>query len=282
MKGQNFKTIIIGLDFSKSSRNAYMQGLELSKQMNANLLIVHVFKTPTSPSYLLFEKNKKDLIEKIKDNLIKTYKISKSLHSNVVVKLGIPEIELINLAKKHHSPVIVISASGKNSFSRFMLGSTAERIAISSSAPVWIQKGKPRTKFRNVLIPIDLSSNSNQLLNWSEDFLAHHHLSKTAVFVQTPIVPILDYVTWSQLEEKAEADNKLNFTKLKKKHKNVKFLMLHGDAATELVNLSKTLDLIIIAPRNTSHLFPAFGSVSTKVIRNSRCSELIVPLDKNR
>lgn len=74
MKPATFKTIIVGLDFSKGSKNAYQQGLALSQQMGAKPLFVYVFRTIPSPSYLLFEKNKKELSENIKRSLLHSIK----------------------------------------------------------------------------------------------------------------------------------------------------------------------------------------------------------------
>lgn len=277
MKPATFKTIIVGLDFSKGSKNAYQQGLALSQQMGAKPLFVYVFRTIPSPSYLLFEKNKKELSENIKKKLITFYKIPRSLQSSIVIKIGIPDSELIRVARKHHSPLIVISASGTNAISRLVLGSTAERIAVTSPAPVWIQKGKALAKIKSIIVPIDLSARSNHLLSWSECFLNKSTVKKTAVFVQTPVAPILDYATWYQIEEKIEFENKKSFEKLKAKNKSLQFKRLRGDAAFELCNFANASDLIIMAPHSRLGVFPTLGSVSAKVIRKSSSSVLVVP-----
>ena len=43
---KNFKTILVAIDFSDSSDNAFQAALMMSKQFSARLLILHVINEP--------------------------------------------------------------------------------------------------------------------------------------------------------------------------------------------------------------------------------------------
>ena len=63
-------------------------------------------------------------------------KFDPSLNVKTIVRVGIPADTIIEVAEEEGAEIIVISASGKSGFHKFILGSVAERVLKTSEIDV--------------------------------------------------------------------------------------------------------------------------------------------------
>ncbi|MEQ1665734.1 MAG: universal stress protein, partial [Bdellovibrionales bacterium] len=158
MSRQQFKSILVGLDFSPYSRLVLKQAQFLAQIWKASLSIVYAFDMPSiydeTSIYARFPNMlSSDLYA---DQIRKYYKLG-STKINIVAKLGAPTHVILAEVKKHAKPLIVVGYKGHREIEEFLFGSTAQRIAIKSKTPVWIHRGGKVIDPKRMLVPHDLS-----------------------------------------------------------------------------------------------------------------------------
>src|SRR3989338_6265468 len=160
-----FKTIVVGVDFSPYSKLVVKQAKLLSQLCNTKLVLVHAIHDPVeySPSlYMSFPNliSEKSYEERIK----KMYEIRNS-SAKIIAKRGTPASLLQETARKFSKPLIVVGHKGQSKIVDFFFGSTAQILALKSKIPVWIHRGNKVIKPAKVLIPHDLSLESNHAID---------------------------------------------------------------------------------------------------------------------
>ena len=92
-------------------------------------------------------------------------------HVEIVVKLGHPAEEIIDIANHRDNSVIVMASHGRGGLGRALLGSVATRVVQASSRPVFVVRGTDQAStgtgevgLSRVLVPVDGSAFSEQAL----------------------------------------------------------------------------------------------------------------------
>ncbi len=134
------KSILVPVDFSEPSDAALATAVELAKQYNATLTIVHVFDLP--PAYAGMDVPPMDLmapmVEAARKELdAKLAEVRASLPSaQIVMGQGAPWREILAAAEDTHADLIVVGTHGRGGIKRVVLGSVAERVVRHSPVPV--------------------------------------------------------------------------------------------------------------------------------------------------
>src|SRR5512139_47516 len=140
-----FKKILFCTDFSKNSHWAFTYALNLAKNYNAKLFILHVTPVPTCPEqltiYLPPEKlrelmiaQKNELEKELNTHYLR--KLSEIEKYKVLFKEGEPFMEIIQMAKKESVNLIVMGTHGRTGLDHVLFGSTAEKVVRKSPCPV--------------------------------------------------------------------------------------------------------------------------------------------------
>ncbi|GGZ27294.1 hypothetical protein GCM10007049_20110 [Echinicola pacifica] len=141
--------ILVGVDFSKSSKNAIKFASGLAKALDASITLVHAytliydFAAQTASYAADMEKQGAILIRKWSDVLE-----GKGIKSNSLILQKNPSDALIQIAEEEKYDMIVIGSTGKSGLSKVLLGSTASDLIRSSQTPVLMIPGK--SKFKHI------------------------------------------------------------------------------------------------------------------------------------
>jgi len=140
---KEFKTILVAVDFSDSSVNAFQMAMSLAEKFTARLLILHVINEPVDlrgfyVPHISFEKLEEEIEEGAKKMMesfcrqqIDTFETYESL-----IVPGLPYEEIINQAQKFDADLIVLGTHGRTGLDHVLFGSTAEKVVRKSSLPV--------------------------------------------------------------------------------------------------------------------------------------------------
>ena len=272
--------VVVGVDFSKSSRMVLKQAEALAKKMKANLVIVYVAEDPvnmaaptlyTSP-FQYVPPTPKEMITEVK----KFYRITESEKVSIVIRRGAAAKNILQVAKALPNPLIVVGSVGHGAFSRFILGSQAEELALNSPYPVWIHRGSKIKELSSLLVPVDFSSSTQGVVDVLKGAATDLKLKLNYLYIQSETYPFLDYETYLSFQKKM----KIEFLKFKKQFEkinpSVKIKVKSGDAAEEIVMVGKNYDAIVMRPHNHPGLFKKFGKVTAKVIRLADVPILII------
>ncbi len=127
--------ILCPTDFSEGSSHALSYAVDLAKQYNAKLYILHIIydiqrATGLNVPHISNDELVKGLNEWALKEMDKTCRAIINSLPNVekVVLHGIPYEEIIDYAEKENIDMITIGTYGRSGLERFIFGSTAERV----------------------------------------------------------------------------------------------------------------------------------------------------------
>ncbi len=138
------ETILIPVDFSEKSKGIFEYGMQLAKEMNAALIILHVYNIPVSagdglvemPSYLTIEEDNSAFLKEFERELSEKYAFTNPIESLTISGFLIEEIAEIAAEKKVDLIIMGIHEAGK--LAEFFLGSTSIRVIKKTSCPILI------------------------------------------------------------------------------------------------------------------------------------------------
>ncbi len=136
-------------DLSENSRLAYSMAVDLAKQNQSQLLILHVVET-LGPENVTFGEAASQLEpasyqERLKRDLQASLPPAADVATHYFLAEGDPAVAVQRLAHEHHCDLIVISTHGRTGLARLLLGSNAERIIRLAPCSLLVVK-QPITK----------------------------------------------------------------------------------------------------------------------------------------
>ncbi len=156
------ENILVTTDFTKSSENALENAIALAKIFKSKISLIHVLpddiKKEKAGLFLsdAATKKMKELLEGIKSKGIKV--------DEPVLEYGNISDKVIKMAHNINANVIMIGAGEKAENEAFQLGTTVEKIIRKSDKPVWVIKNNSSLDIKNILCPVDFSSESSRAL----------------------------------------------------------------------------------------------------------------------
>lgn len=140
---KDFSTIMVAVDFSDSSDNAFQMALSLADKYTARLLILHVINEPVDlrgfyVPHISFEKLEEEIAEgaqKMMESFCRQHIDGfENFESRIVP--GLPYEEIIRQADKSNAELIVLGTHGRTGLDHVLFGSTAEKVVRKSTVPV--------------------------------------------------------------------------------------------------------------------------------------------------
>ena len=147
---KHIKRILHATDFSPASEPALEEAIDLAKQNDAELLVVHVIEPVRYVAgeefggpelYVRLEEitdqnaqaSMKKLIEKVDKLKVKV--------KSLLLK-GVAHEQIVSAAETRKADMIVIGTHGRTGFSKLFMGSVAGRVISTARCPVLTVRGK--------------------------------------------------------------------------------------------------------------------------------------------
>ena len=142
-----FKKILCPTDFSDASLCGLKMANELAVQFGSELILVNVHKpiphlpTPrieaseTTFDISIYEKQ---IVEDAEENLAKVAEdiLSEGVTPRLVVRVGSPAEEILDVAEEENIDAIVIATHGRTGLAKIVFGSVAQRVVRRATCPV--------------------------------------------------------------------------------------------------------------------------------------------------
>ncbi len=140
---KDFSTILVAVDFSDSSANAFQSALSLAKKFSARLIILHVINEPVDlrgfyVPHISFDKLEEEIEEgakKMMESFCRQHVTDFENYESIIVP-GISYNEIISQAEVKGAELIVLGTHGRTGLDHVLFGSTAERVVRKSKLPV--------------------------------------------------------------------------------------------------------------------------------------------------
>jgi universal stress protein A len=135
------KSILVPIDFSKSSQKAFEYALPLARQFGGAITLVHAIEPPPYAMDLSYipksegfptASMKKELAE------LGNRMIDPELLKDVLVQVGSAFEVITNIARDYEVDLIVLTTHGKTGLKHVFMGSTAERVVRHAPCPVLV------------------------------------------------------------------------------------------------------------------------------------------------
>ena len=137
------KKILVPIDFSECSKKALRYAIALAKQHGADIRLLYV----VPPHYPAAEDNVADYVRLEADLRaggekqlaeLAAEEVRSEVHTDTLARIGVPAEQIIAVARKWPSDLIVISTHGHTGLKHVFLGSVAEKIVRQAPCPVLV------------------------------------------------------------------------------------------------------------------------------------------------
>jgi nucleotide-binding universal stress UspA family protein len=153
------RTILVPADFSVCSEDAFQLARALARDYRARLLVLHV---ATPPPFVTQGELQKVLQRpdgyrgELAHRLRQVYGTDSPAGAEYRVEDGDPAAEILRVAREARCDLIVMGTHGRTGWSRFLMGSVAERVVREALCPVITFKAFPaNTRPRGQSIPAE-------------------------------------------------------------------------------------------------------------------------------
>lgn len=277
-----FEKILYPTDFSDVSLHALEHCIpEIIKRGIEEIHLLHVIDI-TVAEFEAFELEEvyREKLEKLARKLEK-----RGADVKPVVTIGLPSVEIAEIAEKEGVDLIVIPSAGENVWRRMFLGSTASNLARTTQRPILLLKyGKEGDKiepptdcgriFSRPLIALDFSKCSVKIIKTVKEFRKD---VDSAILLHS-----IDYGKIEELEHNISVAKKNLEKTAKGLGVKAEKEVLVGSASQAIIGmaLSKGATLIVIGKKGRSFIRDLIlGSTAERVIRDSKVPVLLVPCD---
>lgn len=265
------KKILVPCDFSSQSQEAFQAALNIAKQANATIVLLHVLPPPAlyttgmvgepltmDPSYFAhMEDDAKKELEKMAKKSDQTGRV------RTQVEYGSLTAAIENSIATHSIDVVVMGTSGASGVKELFIGSNTEKVVRFSPVPVLTIRNAPVIKsIKDILVPSTLDLNQTDFIHKLKDLQAFFGATLHILLVNTPAH------FRSDAEGKEALDAFVNHYTLN----NVKVHFrnyLQEDSGIAAFAVAEKMDLLAMATharKGLAHLFS--GSVTENVVNH--------------
>lgn len=138
-----FSTILVAIDFSDSSDNAFQLALSMAQKYTAHLVILHVINEPIDlrgfyVPHISYEKLEEEIVEgaeKMMQSFCRLHLDDFSDFKTTIVP-GMPHEQILQQAEEAGADLIILGTHGRTGLDHVLFGSTAEKVVRKSKFPV--------------------------------------------------------------------------------------------------------------------------------------------------
>lgn len=145
------KNILVPVDFSPASKNAFRYALRFAEEFGAEVTLLHVIEPapatrfaaiPGFPEMPAFPETDFSEPKKNLRALIASGTNGNLERPRWKMRTGVPSHEIVDAAKEADADLIIIATHGYTGWKHFCIGSTAERVVRAAPCPVLVVREK--------------------------------------------------------------------------------------------------------------------------------------------
>ena len=147
-RAMRLKKILVPIDFSPPSRNAFRYALRFAEEFGGELTLLYVLEPQAMTGFMGIPEAsdfvESDIVAAGKNlrSLIGSVRNSRIKRPRWKVRGGLPSHEIVEAAKEMDVDLIIIATHGYTGWKHFCIGSTAERIVRAAPCPVLVVREK--------------------------------------------------------------------------------------------------------------------------------------------
>lgn len=174
--------ILVGTDFSPTATAALDWAVQLARQQNAHVELIHAFTVPPSvPEYVspsaiapapIFDEEVRRAARSRLEKEAASLRVQ-GIEVDIWLGVGTPSQVICDRAAETSSLAIVVGTRGLTGLRHLLLGSTTERVVQKAPCPVLSVHPQDRpSPLRSILIPTDFSEDAERAIHTAQRLLA--------------------------------------------------------------------------------------------------------------
>lgn len=287
--------VVAATDFSAGADLAVQRAALISKQLGAELYLIHVAHpldlyvgSELSFSFQThYQQALQELIKTQLDTLASKLHEQFNILIHTAIRIGRAHTEITNYASSVMAGLIVAGAQGEHSLLEKLLGSTSSRLLRASKCPVLIVKNKNAEvqTYKQVIAAVDFSLGAVEVPALARTIAPDAHIEALLIFDTNQEAHMykagMNEKLLQQYRDKAlnDADNRLSAILAEQKlGERISRKILTGYPPESICNYSKAqhADLIVIGKREKNDIEDfLLGSVSKGVAYAAECDVLL-------
>jgi nucleotide-binding universal stress UspA family protein len=280
----DLKRVLAATDGSEHGMNAVVSGATCARRSGAKLDVVVVVESMMMPlgieTVVHDESYAKDLRAAVEAQMEDAGVAAAELH----VRDGLAAPTITQVAEELDVELIIVGAHPRPAVARFLVGSTAERVLRLAHRPILVTTEGRTEPFRRILVSVDLSGQSQRVLETAVAMAEQCGAELKALYVQDRLTPmLLEAALFDEKESLHHARNELKKALAKVALPSEVMAsreVREGHAGHEILHAADEWDADLIVMG--SHGFGFFnrlllGSVSIHVLRHGHRATLVVP-----
>lgn len=142
--------IVVGMDWSPASMDAWREACLLARTFGSRLVLVHAVPETSSV------RAERDEVVLQAEATLHQLATEDGVEAGAVVEEGRADDVLLAVAAREGADLIVLGAGARTTLDRVLLGSSAERLVREAPVPVWLVcPGRAHPEVRSVLCALD-------------------------------------------------------------------------------------------------------------------------------
>jgi nucleotide-binding universal stress UspA family protein len=186
------KRILVSVDFSANSVNALKYAINIAAITGAKVSVLYVYSLfDTTPDRIVGSSKFEfiDYASKAYNDVEKLVNKTKGKHrikTEILVKDGIPEVVIVDSARKIKADLIVIGRTGNGAMKRFFLGSTVANVLNMSKIPVLVIPAEARwKKMKRIVFATDLSEETLRYADKAAEVARYFNAELCFLYIDT-------------------------------------------------------------------------------------------------
>ncbi|MEI7596568.1 MAG: universal stress protein [Bacteroidota bacterium] len=166
-----FKTILVPIDFSESSKYVISQAINFAKTLNTSITLYHVIEENNMITKFLFDGSTEKLIASVKEKLeelANEYRKKSKITIETLVDKGKVYTKISEFADQTMASLVLIGRnSSDSSDEKRYIGANASRIVRETKCPVisYLSAGEDKKDCKKIVLPLDLTKQTKQKVN---------------------------------------------------------------------------------------------------------------------
>lgn len=144
--------IVVPIDFSDYSKEAFRYALDFARTFDASLLLIYVVEPVVYPSDFSFgQVALPSMDQELRDHSLEQLQkmiqneVPEGIDATSMVRSGKPFVEIIKVAKETEADLIIIATHGHSGIEHVLFGSTAEKVVRKAPCAVLSIRSSDRT-----------------------------------------------------------------------------------------------------------------------------------------
>lgn len=281
----DLRRVLAATDGSEHGMNAVASGVSCARHSGAKLDVVLVVEAVMMPlgietAAVHDQTYAKDLRERVEEQMEEAGASGAELH----VRDGLAAPAITQVAEELDVDLIIVGAHPRPAVARFLVGSTAERVLRMAHRPTLVATEGRTEPFKRILVSLDLSGQSQRVLEAAVTLAEQCGAELKAVYVQDRLTPmLLEAALFDEKESRHHANEELKRAVARVPMPSevmVSREVREGHAGHEILHAADEWDADLIVMG--SHGFGFFnrlllGSISLYVLRHGHRATLVVP-----